>query len=104
MYSTAKLITAWLFIGLLACLVSARAYADSSAESPSLLFSEWTPFVEIDLWRASDAIPISQFNSAWRKNFSPRAGRNVALMHTRATAGVESSQWRIGYEVRQEAS
>jgi hypothetical protein len=104
MYSTAKLITAWLFIGLLACLVSARAYADSSAESPSLLFSEWTPFVEIDLWRASDAIPISQFNSDWRKNFSPRAGRNVALMRNRATAGVESSQWRIGYEVRQEAS
>jgi hypothetical protein len=93
-----------ILIGLLACFGTARADAGPSAISQPSLFSAWAPFVEIDLWRASDAIPISQFNSDWRSDFSPRAGRNVALMRNRAIAGVESSQWRIGYEARQQAS
>jgi hypothetical protein len=85
-----------LLLGLFACVDMARA--DTSG------MSGWAPFVEIDLWRAADAMPVSQIDSDWRTGFSPRAGRNVALTRNRAIAGAESTQWRIGYEVRQDAS
>lgn len=80
-----------------------HAAAEQRAASTSL-FGDWTPYLEIDLWRASDAVAISEFESDWGRGFSPRSGRNVALMRNRAAVGVESSQWRFGYEVRQEAS
>jgi hypothetical protein len=98
-----------IFIGLLYCL-AAQASAgtpdapDASSTSPASVFSGWRPFVEVDLWRASDSIPIAEFDSDWSQGFSPRDGRNVALMRNRAAAGVESAQWRIGYEIRQEAA
>lgn len=98
-----------IFIGLLFCL-TAQASAgtpdapDASSNSFASAFSGWRPFVEVDLWRVSDPIPVSQFDSDWRRDFSPRPGRNVALMRNRAAAGVESAQWRIGYETRQEAA
>jgi hypothetical protein len=89
---------------LLSCLgACAEVLADPVAASSTPVFSGWKPFVELDLWRASDAIPISQIESDWSKGFAPRAGRNVVLMRNRAAAGAESDQWRIGYEVRQEA-
>lgn len=98
-----------IFIGLLYCL-AAQASAgtpdapDASSTSSASVFSSWRPFVEVDLWRVSDPIPVAEFDGDWSKGFSPRAGRNVALMRNRAAAGMESAQWRIGYEIRQEAA
>jgi len=98
-----------ILIGLLYCF-STQAFAsrphlpDSSSTLSASLFSDWKPFAEIDMWRASDFIPVGEFDSNWTKNFSPRAGRNVALMRNRAEAGVESARWRIGYEIRQGAT
>lgn len=77
--------------------------SDSGASASSML-SGWAPFVDIDLWRASDAVPISEFESDWSKGFSPRAGRNVALMRNRVAVGVANDRWRMGYEARQAAS
>lgn len=103
------------FIGLIYCF-AAQAHASdphlpqpleervTSSVSLASVIADWRPFVEIELWRASDFIPVAQFSSDWAKGFSPRAGRNVALVRNRATAGVESAQWRIGYEIRQGAS
>lgn len=90
--------------GLLSCAgAMPHAFAGAPAE-PGSIFSDWTPYIEIDLWRASDAIAISEFESDWSKGFSPRSGTNVALMRNRAAVGVEAGKWRIGYEVRQEAT
>jgi hypothetical protein len=97
-----------LIVSLLSCAAACPQTFANPSEEPkaklSSLISDWTPFVEIDLWRASDAIPVSEIDSDWTNGFSPKAGRNVVLMRNRATIGVESSRWRIGYEVRQEAS
>lgn len=91
-------------IAALLCTLAATPHAVADAPSSQSLFGDWSPYVEIDLWRASDAVTISEFESDWSKGYSPRSGRNVALMRNRAAAGVESGQWRLGYEVRQEAS
>lgn len=98
-----------ILIGLLYCLAAPACAGtadapDASFPSSASIFAGWRPFVEVDLWRASDPIPIAEFESDWRKGFSPRDGRNVALMRNRAAAGAESDQWRIGYEIRQEAT
>jgi hypothetical protein len=98
-----------ILIGLLYC-IAAQAHAgttdasSASSTSAASVLSGWRPFVEVDLWRASDPIPIAEFDSDWSKGFSPKDGRNVALMRNRAAAGAESAQWRIGYEIRQEAT
>lgn len=90
--------------GLFCCTSLAPAAAAQTPASASGFFSGWTPYVEIDMWRATDAIYISEFESDWSRGYSPRSGRNVALMRNRAAAGVESGSWRIGYEARQEAT
>ncbi|MEN3274239.1 MAG: hypothetical protein V7631_29 [Massilia sp.] len=47
-------------------------------------------------------MPISQIDDAWTA-YSPRAGRNTALMRSRIAAGVEKNRWRLGLELRQDA-
>ncbi|MDM0053563.1 hypothetical protein [Variovorax sp. J22R115] len=91
--------------GVLTCGIAAfPALAGPTPNEHQSLFSDWAPYVEIDLWRASDAIPISEFENDWSNGFSPRRGRNVALMRNLAAAGVESNDWRIAYELRQQAA
>lgn len=62
----------------------------------------WTVYSDVSVWQASDAVPISQIDSEWTA-YAPRAGRNVALMRSRAAAGVEKNRWRLGLEWRQDA-
>lgn len=59
-------------------------------------------YSDISAWQASDAVPISQIEDVWTA-YSPRAGRNTALMRSRIAAGVERNRWRLGLELRQDA-
>lgn len=54
-------------------------------------------------WQASDAVPISQLGEEEWAGYSPKSGRNAALMRHRAAIGAEKDRWRIGVELRQEA-
>lgn len=56
----------------------------------------------LSIWQASDAVPISQLDDQWT-TYSPRAGRNTFLMHSRVDAGVQKNRWRLGLALRQDA-
>jgi hypothetical protein len=77
---------------------------NSGTASKSGYLSGWTPYVELDMWRASGAIPISEIESDWSTGFKPRNGRNAALMRNRAAIGVMKDQWKLEYKFRQQAS
>jgi hypothetical protein len=85
------------------CQQSLAAPAAAANASDTSMFSGWAPYVDIDLWRVSDAVPISEFESDWTNGFSPKSGRNVVLMRNRAAVGMENDRWRMGYEARQGA-
>lgn len=85
-----------LLTGALACAAAcAQAATASAAEG-------WTVYTDVSAWQASDAVPISQLEGEWTA-YSPRAGRNSAIMRIRAAAGVEKKRWRLGVELRQDA-
>jgi hypothetical protein len=85
-----------LLSGALACgAACAQTEATPAADG-------WTVYADISVWQASDAVPIDQIDGAWT-DYSPRAGRNTALMRNRAAAGVEKGGWRLGLELRQDA-
>ncbi|MET0980679.1 MAG: hypothetical protein ABWY02_01140 [Telluria sp.] len=85
-----------LLTGALAC---AAACAHSTAAP---LAAGWTVYTDVSVWQASDAVPISQIEDEWTA-YSPRNGRNTALMRNRVAAGVEKNGWRLGLELRQDA-
>lgn len=84
-----------LLTGALACGAACAHTAAPPADG-------WTVYSDISAWQASDAVPISQIEDEWTA-YSPRAGRNTALMRTRVAAGVEKNRWRLGLELRQDA-
>lgn len=85
-----------LFAGALACgAAGAHPLSESAPDG-------WTVYSTVDVLQASDAVPIGQIDGAWT-DYSPRAGRNTALMRARAAAGVERNGWRLGVELRQDA-
>jgi hypothetical protein len=86
-----------LLTGALACgAACAQTTAAPAADG-------WTLYSDLSAWQASDAVPISQLDGQWTA-YSPRAGRNTFLMRSRAAAGVEKNHWRLGLELRQDAS
>ena len=85
-----------LLTGALAC---GAAYAQAAAAPVS---ADWKAYTDVEFWQASDAVPIDQLDGEWTA-YSPRDGRNVALMRSRAALGVEKNGWRLGVEVRQDA-
>ena len=85
-----------LLTGALAC-AAACAHATEAAAADG-----WTVYSDMSLWQASDAVPISQLDETWTA-YSPRAGRNTALMRNRVAAGVGKDRWRLGLELRQDA-
>jgi hypothetical protein len=93
-------------IALVSALACALAQAPSAAgPDPSAApRSPWAPYVEFDAWRASDAMPIGDFDGDWSKAYSPRGGRNAVFQRARAEIGVEKDGWRVGYEIRQQAA
>jgi hypothetical protein len=91
--STMRLI---LLTGALAC---GAACAQTTAAPPA---DGWTVYSDVSVWQASDAVPISQIGGRWTA-YSPRPGRNTALMRSRAAAGVGKNRWRLGVELRQDA-
>jgi hypothetical protein len=100
-------VTRSLFLsGALCCLPFSNACASGQgATAPaaaSTLLSGWHPFAEARAWAASDALPITEFDSDWSRGFAPKDGRNTMLMRNRAEIGVEKDQWRLGWEYRQE--
>lgn len=66
--------------------------------------SGWHPFVEVRAWAGYDALAIGELDGDWSGRFSPKSGRNVMLRRNRAEIGVENADWRLGWEVRQEAN
>jgi hypothetical protein len=85
-----------LFAGALAC---GAASAHTLPETPT---DGWSVYTDVSVWQASDAVPISQIDGAWT-DYSPRAGRNTALMRASAAIGVARNRWRLGVEYRQDA-
>lgn len=85
-----------LLSGALACGAACAQTTDTPATDG------WTVYSDLSAWQASDAVPISQVEDEWL-HYSPRSGRNTALMRTRIAAGVEKNRWRLGVEVRQDA-
>jgi hypothetical protein len=84
-------------------LTGALACGSVCAQTPVAPAADgWTVYSDVSVWQASDAVPISQFEETWT-SYSPRSGRNTALMRNRITAGVEKNRWRLGFEVRQDA-
>lgn len=84
-----------LLSGVLACSTACAQTAATPADG-------WTVYSDLSVWQASDAVPVSQLDGEW-STYSPRAGRNTALMRNRAAVGVEKERWRLGLEVRQDA-
>lgn len=91
---------------LCALASSAPAFAQgampSAAPSTSAWLAGWSPFLEVQLWQAYDAVPISKLDSDWSDGYSPKAGRNVMLQRNRAEIGVKNDQWSLGWEWRQD--
>ena len=85
-----------LLTGALACGAACAQTTDAPAADG------WTVYSDVSLWQASDAVPISQIDATW-SDYSPRAGRNTALMRNRVAAGVGKERWRLGLELRQDA-
>jgi hypothetical protein len=85
-----------LLTSVLAC---GTACAQTAAVAPA---DGWTVYSDLAVWQASDAVPIDQLDGDW-STYSPRAGRNTALMRNRVAAGVEKNRWRLGLEWRQDA-
>lgn len=81
------------------CVIGALACAQAGAASPA---DGWTVYADVSAWQASDAVPLGQLDEEWTA-YSPRKGRNTALMRTRAAAGVAKDRWRLGLELRQDA-
>lgn len=88
-----------LLTGVLAC---GAAGAQSLPAPTAPAADGWTVYSDLAVWQASDAVPISQIDGDWT-NYSPRAGRNTALMRNRAALGVRKGRWRLGWELRQDA-
>jgi hypothetical protein len=53
----------------------------------------WTVYTDLSIWQASDPVPIRQIDDDWSA-YSPRAGRNAALMRNRCLARRRSRQPR----------
>jgi hypothetical protein len=85
-----------LLTGALAC------GAAGAQTTPGPAADGWTVYSDVSVWQASDAVPISQIDDTWT-GYSPRAGRNTALMRSRVAAGVGKNRWRLGVELRQDA-
>jgi hypothetical protein len=85
---------------LLAGALASGAACAQTAGAPGA--DGWTVFSELSAWQASDAVPISQIDGEWTA-YSPRSGRNTALMRNRVAAGAEKNRWRLGLELRQDA-
>lgn len=85
---------------LITAALACGAASAHATETPAT--DGWTVYSDVSFWQASDAVPISQIDDEWT-TYSPRAGRNTALMRNRLAAGVEKSRWRLGVEVRQDA-
>ena len=85
----------------LTCALTCGAAQAHTAPDPAT--DGWTVYADVTFWQASDAVPISQFEDDTWTLYSPRAGRNAALMRNRAAIGVERKRWRLGVEVRQDA-
>lgn len=77
------------------------AIPSSPASTPAWL-AGWSPFLELQLWQAYDAIPISKLDGDWSDGYSPKAGRNIMLQRNRAEIGVKKDQWSLGWEWRQD--
>jgi hypothetical protein len=85
-----------LFTAALACgAVCTQAVAAAPADG-------WSVYTDLSIWQASDPVPIRQIDDDWTA-YSPRAGRNAALMRNRVSAGVGKGRWRLGAELRQDA-
>lgn len=83
----------WL-AGALCCM----AQVASAGEAPA-----WHPYVQARAWAAYDAVPVKDIDGDWT-DYSPKSGRNVMLQRQRADIGVERGDWRLGWEVRREAT
>ena len=83
-------------------LSGALACGAACAGTPATAADGWTVYSDVSVWQASDAVPVDQIDGTWT-DYSPRAGRNTALMRNRAAAGVEKNGWRLGLELRQDA-
>lgn len=75
----------------------------STEPSPGSRFAGWSPYLDIQLQARYDGIAISEFNQDWRRDFSPRAGRNVLFQRNHANAGLQKDRWFFGYDIRQDA-
>lgn len=85
---------------LFTCALACCAVCGETAAAA--LTEGWTTYSDLSVWQASDAVPISQIDGQW-SDYSPRAGRNTALMRNRISAGVGKNRWRLGAELRQDA-
>jgi hypothetical protein len=90
-----------LFLSACATAAQATAFASSALDRPQ---SAWQVYAAARAWAASDALPISKFDSDWSAGYSPRDGRNVFLERNRAELGIARDGWQLGLEYRQEAS
>lgn len=85
-----------LLTGVLAC---GSACAQTAGAAPG---GGWTIYSAACAWLASDAVPVRELAHTWT-DFTPRAGRNTALVRASAAAGIEKNGWRIGLELREDA-
>lgn len=85
-----------LLTGALACGSACAQTAGAAAGDG------WTLYSDAAAWLANDAVPVRELAHTWTA-YTPRAGRNTALVRASAAAGVEKHGWRIGLELRQDA-
>ena len=83
----------WL-AGVCCCMAQAAGAQEAAA---------WHPYAQARAWAAYDAVPVKQIDGDWT-DYSPKSGRNVMLQRQRAEVGVERGDWRLGWEVRREAT
>jgi hypothetical protein len=73
-----------------------------SAENPARAGAARAVYAEGQAFFANDFVPLSQANKDWSWGYSPRDGKNLALISTRVETGAQWQGFRLGYISRNE--
>lgn len=91
-------------LGLLLCAFATNASAVDplAIQSPAQNGTTRAFYAEASAFLGNDVAPIVQVRKDWADGYSPRTGRNLALISARAETGVQWRGFRFGLVSRQE--
>ena len=70
-----------------------------AVSNPALNEKSQTLYVDVSVFLANDLVPIKQITRDWT-DYSPRTGKNLALISARGETGGQWDEFRVGYLYR----